>query len=474
MRRLVFAFLSVAVAFCANGETLFGKDVSVPVRLIVGMTYKGNGYVIPLYNPADGEQLQNGTIGGWDYQTKYYKDVREAVDEAAVVYDILMDTVVNPPVPNPDEGPIAVADCISAMREVLGLNQLAINWAMQKKQNKILEAISSASSESEDNQGSDAVKDLAKLTADMERVQSSINKLSGVDSTLNDRLALVEQAASRNSMTIIELRKQIEASVPSAEVEAMKRQVAELYEQISSYKEQSGLLTLAIKNLQDMRQMMQVPMAVVAIPPEVGTYSNQISRLNRYIGSESSDGMFALPDIQLEADQFDDSDPLLNPSDDEEAGKIQLLLRWLWEAGFVPHMPYEADGELGGAADVMWGGRYFWDEEDGSGNTVTHAVGISMPVEWSVNTAWQYDATSNMWINAHVQFGNSSDAGSGTYDAIAGANWARCDLSAKTITIVEADGGTSDPKYRYFYIGTITDGRITDGVFYTPIIFMWE
>jgi len=88
------------------------------------------------------------------------------------------------------------------------------------------------------------------------------------------------------------------------------------------------------------------------------------------------------------------------------------------------------------------------------------------------NVAWQYDPQSRTWRNAHVMIGTEVVSVDSS-QVVDGAYYVEVDCVGKTAALV-ATPGTSDDTTKFIYVGTVANGVQTDGIYTTPIVFVWE
>lgn len=496
------ALISLATALAAAAATDFlsGPDMMVPCKVIVGFSKGATAYPLTIWTGNSSEEYE---LGGWNYRTVEVDDVLYAMKNSSAIMTAITKAMADAARGSDTVARTAWSDVLVAATYVIQFNQSNINAAMSVKWWMMQDAIR----ENADTQGGDSytaewVAEVQREYAKFKETFSGFQRKFDVESAnMTAEMRTVKATMEAHTREIAELKAKIADGGGGGAGEATAR-IGELTARVSDLSKQYGVLAEACKKIPALESMLACALASsgigLAIPPQVSTYSNQMERLSLFLGGQKGQGdaqtgMFALPVRRLEPTTFDDGDPALNPNEaqeEEEEGTsrpdtIQVLLRYLWEEGFVPWLPKEADNTMSAAAAVMWGpqssngttsgGRYFYDEAGEDGGVVTHAVGIEMPVEWqNKTTPWHLDVKSQEWHNAHVQFGNSMDAGNGSYSAYVGSNYARCDLATKTITIVQ-EVGTQQPGVCYFFIGTVSeDWKVEDGSYHTPIIFMWE
>lgn len=113
---------------------------------------------------------------------------------------------------------------------------------------------------------------------------------------------------------------------------------------------------------------------------------------------------------------------------------------------------------------------------------VTKSLGMGeVTLEWvptnaapasAANVAWRYDPDAKEWKNAHVMVGTTvvDVSASATSD---GTYYIHVDTMAKTAELTLSPSTPSDTD-KYIYVGTVSGGRQTDGIYTTPIVFIWE
>ena len=492
MKRLAIA-VALSVAVAAHGDTLLGEDISVPVELGVALAPYGTGLTIEVA-PTGAGSAHVVTVGRWEVVYARYKDVAQAMQDMDAVVENLESRIDNPGYVVTEEGAVKVqkADYLAMFCRAMTENQAALDAALSKKWAKINAALeANAGSQKDDKEGAKKMQTLQDgYDTCVEALSSAQSKIDKVSKELSTHKAALDGQMKNALLQISDLRGALDRSGNTqAEIARIVTQLSEMEGRYSSLVMQQGVILQALKEVPTIEGFMKfLPLGgggAFSLPPQLGTYSNQMSRLSKFVGGKveegEDDGVFTLPTRQIVPDSFTDGDEESGDESEESPDTITTLMRLLWEKGFVPWLPYEAEGALPEDENKMWGaeqpngGRFFWDEQVGD-KVVSHAEGIEMPEEWRLaTTPWYLDSANMQWKNAHVQFGNSIDAGSGTYDAIVGSNYAMCNLAAKTITIVGSASDNPSAGVVYFFVGNVSqDGKITGGTFHTPVILMWE
>ena len=88
------------------------------------------------------------------------------------------------------------------------------------------------------------------------------------------------------------------------------------------------------------------------------------------------------------------------------------------------------------------------------------------------NVAWQYDPPTRTWKNAHVMIGTEVVSVDSS-QVVDGVYYVRVDCVDKTASLVTTYDA-SDDTTKYIYVGTVQGGVQTDGIYTTPIVFVWE
>ena len=476
MKRLaIFAACALALACHAVND-----DIDVGCKLYVRFTYAGNeaGVGIPVLTGES--EFKMVTVGSWIYDIVEFRDVVDAMKNMSSVVDTLNGALDAEYGIDTEYGVIIVekADKLSAFSLCVAANQAEVDLALSQKIKNIQSAADDAQTQADTEQ-------ITKLSGDVTKYYkeftTSLSRLSTkIDTIKND----LEAARNTNGQRITELSAKLQelaAKIPEDKSGAMLLQIGEVQNQVSSLTKQQAVIVQAINKIPQLEGYVKMMSAgggaLPFLPPQISTYSNQMSRLSVYLGNEDEEqtGVLNLPATVISSP----SDSGLTDADGDSGTKPKYLMRYLWEMGFVPWLPaeWQAAGEMPSEIpsymSSLYNGRFFYDEAGSNGGVTTHAVGIDMPVEWKLATRpWTYNPASGMWENARVQFGSSMDSGTGTYSALEGDNWAACNLSSKSISIQSAAGSARGTCY--FYVGTITNGKQTGGSFYTPMIFMWE
>lgn len=493
-RTLLILALMLAAIPCA-AEYLLGTNITVKCRVIVRFTYAANygedgsgGVQIAFPPNAQEDTWRFYVSGAWVMDTVDYADVKDALADSREISENLQKCLnaefgdwIDMGENNREFVAVEKSDRIIAFAHCVANNRAAIDVALSEKWKKIHGAITgkmtAPTQPSEDKEVTQAVSDLTG------RCDAYAESLQAVQDRVKSLKSDIESARSENSGKISQLSVQLaelKAQLNTDNRDAALLQIGEVQNKVAALTMQQGVLSLAVSKIPELEERVKFVMSCsgglpFAVPPQVQTYSNQISRLSVFLGSTNSQGVVGLPLVAIESE----ADSSTTESDDGGT-YAKYLMRHLWENGFVPWFPAEAEASddtfpanLPPYMSALWGSRYFYDEEGSGGEKSTHAVGIDMPVEWKLATRpWVLDPSSGMWLNAHVQFGSQMDSGNGSIAAIEGDNYVVCNLSSRSISISSSAGSASGTCS--FYVGTVTDGKQTGGSYYTPMIFMWE
>lgn len=488
MRKFFLAILSLALVSTSPFNCFADEDTDVPVNLVVGIVEGANINGISFYVPstsADGIVLDSVSVGGYKCVVKTFNDVFDDIDKIQKINNTIYKNLQSAVLIGSSKQAFAKrADLSIAYLEVFEFNQQSINQAFALKAKKLYDNGNGSSTQEQIESNTKSISELKSASEGMTKNFNEVYKtVIELNKTLKSNSSELRSEITSCVSDVEELKKRVSENMTPQEKEEIFRAIAEARSVQENLTKLNGLVMYATEKCNEVASssISVVGGGALAIPTQIGTYSNQVAQLSKFLGAKEEEmgldnaGKIVLPTQMIE------------PSDITTAGESGLgkasknIIAYLWQFGFMPFLPKEANATIVDPdVESYLGGRFFYFVEDGD-NLVLHANNIQAPVEWNVERPWTFDATTGKWKNSFIQIGNTTVQGQ-DLTAIDGENYAKVSLSSKSISIVDSipsqssgDGGIQDV---YFFVGTIeSDGDVrkqTNGSFYIPIVFLYE
>jgi Spy/CpxP family protein refolding chaperone len=394
------------------------------------------------------------TMAGYDFITRRFDDVKEASYYWKHAAENLWDAYAENHSVMTNRGRQAAN--LGAVAYAFAYNNAAIQQKFMAKVNMLTDTLEEAAKE-----------DINRLTKDLQEVKNSkiscSKELSKLEGSINGKISEMRAAVNETSASVKATQTElasIQLRLSQATTPEQIRNIQMEFNKKLAETEQKALdAGLTKKAREEVLRLVQVTeIAGGELPAEVASYSNQMARLNVYLGFKDED---------------ENGEPVNNKGMFEEpmkkdGGKAKNINDYLNSYGVIAVHKEDKEGDEGGSNDTPYENTFTvkgmevtapfqvpknWVDNDSI--TINANGRLQARIMTDLSRPWSFDPETKTFKNATVQCGSQNIIVSGTSASSPGNYYCKVTVNNGTYSATMTTDGSYNENQWCFLIGSL-------------------